>query len=116
MTISLCCIDKSDYQEFTSKSAGYRGDVYVEINNKLYHILFYDIVRLNQDFNDQLKDQGYYITDPNLVILSEVTSENLISIIPILYREGYFSKVVPIDMQEVRELNLVKMAEVNMPR
>lgn len=47
-------------------------------NGKKYRINIYGITRLNQEFNECLKNNEIFYVEPNLIIVKTVTKENII--------------------------------------
>lgn len=46
--------------DFDSMNKGYREDVYVYLENKKYKLSIYTITRLNQDFEMEIKEYGFF--------------------------------------------------------
>lgn len=89
--------DNTELAEYEAVNKGYRNDVLVKIQEDYYNLRVYDVVRLKQDFDSEVEEYGYYSTEPNLVLVTEVTSENVIKIISRLYDDGYFHHLKPLD-------------------
>lgn len=89
--------DNTELAEYEAVNKGYRNDVFVKINEDYYNLRVYDIVRLKQDFESEVEEYGYYSIEPNLVLVTEVTTDNVFKIISQLYEDGYFKHLKPVD-------------------
>ena len=89
--------DNTELAEYEAVNKGYRNDVFVKIQHDYYNLRIYDIIRLKQDFESEVEEYGYYSTEPNLVLVSEVNTENIKGIICRLYDDGYFKHLKPVD-------------------
>lgn len=94
--VLIYLLDDSELAEFESISKGYRQDVYVKINSNWYNINVYDIVRLQQDFESEIEESRYYSIESNLVLVSEVSRDNIIFTIQKLVKQKYFEELKPI--------------------
>ena len=83
----------TEYDNFEAYEKGYRLDTVVIIGEKEYNLYIIDIGRLYQDVNADFKDNGVYITDPNMVIVKEVTKKEIEKTISKLYISGYFNRL-----------------------
>ncbi|WP_202906788.1 hypothetical protein [Abyssisolibacter fermentans] len=91
--LKIIFLDSSELAENEALDKGYRNDVYVVINNQIFHINIYDIVRLKQDFDSEQKDYNYYAVEPNLILVKKVDKENIIYTIRKLNEEKYFENI-----------------------
>ncbi|MGZ0052400.1 hypothetical protein [Brevibacillus gelatini] len=89
--------NNTELAEFEALNKGYRNDVFVKIDEDYYNLRVYDIVRLKQDFESEMEDYGYYSVEPNLVLVTEVTTDNILKIISQLYEDGYFNHLKPVN-------------------
>ncbi|MEA5516991.1 hypothetical protein [Nodularia sp. UHCC 0506] len=94
--------DERDEIEAIAK--GYRNDVYVKTTTGMYHVHIYDIVRLQQDFEDEQQEQGYYSIDHNLILVEEVSKKVVVNTVKKLEEEGYFEKIKPLEEATIQEL------------
>ncbi|MDN4604068.1 hypothetical protein P5G61_22685 [Paenibacillus sp. F6_3S_P_1C] len=94
-----------------AESKGYRSDIYVKIDKELFRVSAYDLARITQDFNDEISHNGFYRIDANLILLKEVTKDEIISTITRLYLEDFFGELKPLALDEgnVMSLNLIKI-------
>ena len=81
-----------DEREATeSRDRGYRSHVWVELaSGERYPVVFYDIVRLQQDLEHEAAEGNPFIAQPGLVVLLEVTKENMERAVCCLAEDGYF--------------------------
>lgn len=89
----LFCLDNSDRADLEASHRGYRGDIYVKIANNFYHINVYNITRLQQDFSCEIEQQNYYTVDPNIILVKEVSTEEIKFVVSKLLLKGYFSTI-----------------------
>lgn len=96
--VKVYCLDNSELMEEESKSKGYRTDIYVNIDNKYFHLNIYDIVRLQQDFESELEDYGYFSIEENIVIVEDVVKDKIISTLKKLNGDFFFTKLKEINL------------------
>lgn len=89
--------DDTELAEYEAVNKGYRNDVFVKIQEDYFNLRVYDIVRLKQDFESEVEEYGYYSAEPNLVLVTEVTKDNVLKIISQLYEDGYFNHLKSVD-------------------
>ena len=106
--LEIFCLDKSELKEFDSINRGYRGDIYIKEGNDYYNLNFYDIVRLKQDFEQEIKYYGIFSPDPNIIIVNEVNEGEIKSAIKNLNKIKYFDQIKAISENEISELNFFK--------
>ena len=76
---------------------GWLGHAKVEQRDgSVYPVVFYDVVRLGQDLVDEVASGRGCIADPGLIVIPEVTLENMTVAVRRLTREGFFDAVVPL--------------------
>ena len=97
-------LEDTELAEYEAVSKGYRNDVYVSVSNTLYSIIVYDIVRLQQDFESELEQYGYYSIEPNLVLVKEVSKENIHLTVKALNEQNYFDNLKPVDKNSIGDL------------
>lgn len=100
-TYNLYYLDDSERSVWEAQSKGYRNDVYVEIQNELFHVHIYDNIRLIQDFEDEMKQYGYYQIEPNLILVQTVIEEEIIKTLDNLVKQDYFARLKPIRSDEI---------------
>lgn len=85
--------DDTELAEFEAISKGYRNDVYVTIDKYTFNVAVYSMVRLQQDFESEINNYGFYSIEANLVLVKETSRKEIVEVINNLYEEGYFKKV-----------------------
>ena len=90
MEIKIYFDEDTEYSEFMYYNKDYRLGIIVVLNNKKYKLNIYGITRLNQEFNDCLNNNEVFYIEPNLIIVKEVTKENIINSILGICREFDF--------------------------
>lgn len=79
---------------FNALGAGYRGAVTVELEDRSRRsVVFYDIVRLQQDLDEELKRGAPFIAEPGMIVLNEVSLDNMKAAVSQLQDQGYFSRL-----------------------
>lgn len=96
--------DDSDLAEWEAKNRGWRNDVYVSINDELFHLNIYTPIRLCQDFETEIKEYGYYAIDYNIVLVPSADKSTIILTIQGLIQQGYFQKIKPQNDSNVARL------------
>ena len=82
--------------ELEMTARGYLSSVVVQLGEEQYRLFFYDPVRMQQDLEEEIKLGRSYLAEPNVVLLPEITTENIKKAILGLYQDGYFQHVKPI--------------------
>lgn len=95
--LKITFLADSELDEYEAISKGYRNDVFINVSNTLFNVRVYDIVRLQQDFESELEEYGYFSIEPNLVLVKEVSKEQISLTINKLFKQGYFENLKPID-------------------
>ena len=108
--MKILCLDDSELMEFNSINKGYRGDIYVKLNDSYYNLNFYDIVRLKQDFEKEIEDYGIFSPDPNIVIVKDVNKNEIKESIENLKRKKYFDEIKPLSDKDIRDLNFLSFS------
>lgn len=93
MTPEIIYKDTSEFAEYEALNREYRADVTVKIGDKMYQVYITTMLRLQQDFETEIQDCGYYIPEPNIIIVKEVTKQEIESIVNKLYRCRYFERL-----------------------
>jgi len=83
-----------EYENAMAQPKGYRLDVVVEADKKIYRLSVYDTVRLLQDFESEYAQSGYYAVEGNLVLVRSVTQTEIITTLHALYKNGYFRQLL----------------------
>jgi threonine synthase len=85
--------DDSELAEYEASSRGYRTDVYIRVNNNIFNVRVYAMIRLQQDFESEIDRYGFYAIEPNLVLVKDVSKEEIITTIKKLYEQKYFEEL-----------------------
>lgn len=79
-----------------ARDRGYRSHVWVEFaSGERFPVIFYDPTRLQQDLDDEIKQGSPFIAEPGLIVLPEVTRENMEKAVFALVDEGFFDALRP---------------------
>jgi hypothetical protein len=107
--IQSFCTDNSEYAEFDAVNRGYRGDIYIKIGKEYFNLHVYDPVRLSQDFNHEIEEYGFFSSEPNIVIVPEVNSWEIVQLAKYLFKSKYFLRIKPTSADEIKKLNLMHL-------
>ncbi len=100
--------DTSELAEYEALNRGHRNDVYVKLLDSYYLLSIYDIERLKQDVDTEIKEYGAYSSEPNLVISKSLSRSDILETIEKLYKQKYFEFIKPIKHSTiVNQLNKV---------
>lgn len=84
-------IEWNDRDRFERTAKGWLDDVVVEIDNGQKHrLFFYDPIRLKQDPEEEIKLGKAAIVETGLIVVPEVTKENIERAIHQAIADGYF--------------------------
>ena len=83
--------DDSELSDFEALYKGFRRDVVLLVGQK---IIRFDFVRLCQDYEEEMQNDGFYIDEPNTIIVPEVTKTVIEHKISKLYQLGFFSECI----------------------
>ena len=85
-------------EAFEARARGYRDHVIVELDNSnRYPVVFYDAVRLKQDLEDEARLGNPFLADPGLIVLQEVTEENMRCAVAKLVEQRFFDGFKPLE-------------------
>lgn len=93
MDIEIIYENDTELAEFEAFNKGYRGDVVVIINNQKYKVYITSMVRLQQDFEKELQDLGYYMAEPNMILVNDVTKKEIEYTIMEMYKCKFFERL-----------------------
>lgn len=86
-----CDFDERTQWEVRQK--GWFDQVLAELpDGSKVRLSFWDPVRLVQDFHTDIKHGKACLAEPNMVVIPEMTIENMQAAVDELYRVGYFDK------------------------
>lgn len=92
--------DDSEYSEITSLDRGTRRDVLVQIDNNLYHPIFYHLFTLTQEYNEAIEQGNFYEIDNSIILVEKTSKNKIIEAVLSLYKIRYFEKAKPISLEE----------------
>jgi hypothetical protein len=113
--VEIYFADDSEGVESDVICKGWRGDVYVKTDSGIYHLAIYTLVRLQQDFEYEMENEGRYILDPNIVLVRETNKQEVINTINGLYEQLYFDRIKETgytSIDEITEWHGIKMSLV----
>jgi len=89
--------EDSEWTEFDIVNKGWRGDIWVKINQDAYHVCAYRLDRLQDDFNYTIKEGDFYVPDHNLIFVTETSKKEIVDTINYLAKQKYFSNCKCLD-------------------
>lgn len=93
MKLEVIFEDDTELAEFEALNKGYRGDVIVKIGNSSYKVYVISMVRLQQDFETEIRDSGYYLSEPNMIIVKNTTKKEIEDTIIQMFKWKYFEEI-----------------------
>jgi hypothetical protein len=88
----------SEQDEYEAFSGGYRSHVYAKLENgATYRLTFYDPIRLKQMLDDETAFGTPFLADPGLIVLHDVTRENMERAARELTATDFYDWLRPID-------------------
>lgn len=83
-----------------ANARGYLSHVLVEVDGKLYPVVFYDTVRLQQDVNEMARHGKACVADVGMIVMSELTLQGMETAVQQATTEGFFEHLKPIASYE----------------
>ena len=93
MDFKIIYEEDTELAEFEAECRGCRKDVIVIIGEKQYKIHIISMIRLQQDFETEIKDIGFYLAEPNTLIVQEVTKKEIEETVAKMYKCKYFERL-----------------------
>ena len=93
MSLEIIYENDTLLEEHEALDKGYRCDVVVLIGGVKFKVYVVSMVRLQQDFITEIKDSGYYLSEPNIIIVNETSKEEIEFTIKQMYECKYFEKL-----------------------
>lgn len=93
MNLEIIYEDDTELAEFEALGKGYRGDIIVKIGDKKYKVYVISMIRLQQDFEKELEDSGYYMSEPNTILVKDTSKKEIEDIIIQMYKCNYFQRL-----------------------
>jgi hypothetical protein len=76
---------------------GYLSHVVARLEDgSFYQLVFYDVVRLQQDLADETEAGRRYLAEPNLIVVPEVTPAAIKEAVLGLWQDGFFEHLKPL--------------------
>lgn len=85
--------DDTELAEYEALNKGYRGDIIVIIGEKKYKVYIVSMLRLQQDFETEQEESGYYLSEPNTIVVKETSKKEIEDIIMQMYKCKYFQRL-----------------------
>ncbi len=83
-----------DLYQLEVSAKGYLTDVVVQfLDGTAYSLYFTDITRLQQDFQSEIEGKNNFFAEPNMVVLSKVTPQEIKIAIEKLLAQGFFEEL-----------------------
>lgn len=89
---------------FMSPVRGFRNHVFIRLESDIFHLNIFHIVRLNQEFEFEIKKKGYYSIKENIILVKDVTKEEIAKTVLGLYEGHYFRYIKPYNPKVFQEL------------
>ncbi|ODM27850.1 hypothetical protein [Acetivibrio mesophilus] len=99
--------EDSELAEYEAISKGYRTDIFVKIEDVFYNVRAYTMLRLQQDFESENEDYGYYTVDPNLILVKDANRSEIAFTIGKLYEQKYFEEIKPVEKVDISSLKRI---------
>lgn len=104
LNLDIYFSEDSEVAEYEALSKGYRIDVYVKIDENVFNLSVYTLIRLQQDFDTECETYGFYTPDPNIIFVKEVKKNEIITTVNRLFEQKFFEKLKPLDRIDVLEM------------
>jgi len=89
-----------EWAQNDARDRGWLGSVSVRTSpDATYKVTFYDTVRLPQDLEYEVETGRMCIAEPGLIVLPEITLENMEKAVHHLAGEGYFAGLKSLEEQ-----------------
>lgn len=89
--------EEKDDEETLMK--GYRSDGIVQTLEGDYPVYFIDPIRLQQDLEAETELGTPFLAEPGLIILPEITRENMENAVRQLWEQGYFNSLKSLETE-----------------
>lgn len=93
MSLKILYEDDTELAEYEALNKGYRNDVIVIIGGKRYKVYITSLTRLQQDFETEQEDCGFYMAEPNTLLVNEVTKKEIENVITKMHQCKYFERL-----------------------
>jgi hypothetical protein len=87
-----------------ARDRGYLSHVLVEVDGqRLYPVVFYDPVRLQQDLEVSARHGRAFVADPGMIVLPDITLEAMQAAVQSLCQDGFFEYLIPVSRERLSE-------------
>lgn len=99
----------SENTELVAVEALHRGyrQVHVLLDDSVFEINVYDIVRLQQDFEIEMRATGFFRIEPNIVLVESVDFRNIYLTVENLIEQGFFRNLKRLEIGIIETLSLL---------
>jgi hypothetical protein len=94
----------TDFDRFETPLRGYRFGVYLNHNGKCYPLCFYTPFVLAEELENDIKWNGGYIAEYGMVIIDDVTLDNMLETTRKLLNSPYFDRQKSYSEEEIKLL------------
>ena len=102
--IEIFFSEDSERSEFEAICKGYRTDVYVRVENRIYQLSIFTLGRLQSEFESVVEREGYYDIEPNIVLVTETNKAEILHTINCLHKDSYFDKIKETEYKQINEI------------
>lgn len=86
-----------ELEEYDAASRGCLSHVLVEQQDgRTYTVEFYDSTRLAQELEYEVSAGRMCVAEPGMIVVPEVTQDNMLTAVRALTSEGYFEHLIPL--------------------
>jgi len=90
--ITIFYKDDTELASFEAENKGYRNDIVVMVDGKKFELYATAMLRLQQDFECEIERDGYYCPERNMIIVKDISKEQIEYTVKKLYQAGYFNE------------------------
>ena len=77
-------------EAYEAEARGYLGHAVVELETGQVPVVFYDVVRLQQDLEEEGAAGRAFLAEPGLIVVESVTKTNMEAAVARLHEESFF--------------------------
>lgn len=85
--------NNTELAEYEALSKGYRKDVIVKIGSRKYRVYIITMIRLKQDYDEEMRTAGYYTSEPNTILVDSMEKEEIERTLLKMYQSKYFDRL-----------------------
>jgi hypothetical protein len=80
-------------EAYEAEARGYLGYALVQLpTGETVPVVFYDPVRLRQDFEEEVAGGNRFLAEPGMIVLERVTISNMEYAVRMLFEQGFFER------------------------